>query len=224
MTGRSDGEARGSVLAIFCVLVAVIALLLVPFFSKSAAAKKPGRLDKTTDPKTAVENYDIRENPEKGTEFALAAFRQVAGKGVAAADEIRNGFARGESDLRSRVPNLKVEYNSDIRTPEVIGPDVWNGRTFLTRPAFAKGGKHSDILINFLKENNSLVGTTTEQIDSLKVAADYTNPDGNLSFVELDQEINGIPVFRGGVKAGFTRNGEMIRVINNLAPGLDYKG
>ena len=32
----------------------------------------------------------------------------------------------------------------------------------------------------------------------------------------------GIPVFRGEVKAGFTRNGEMIRVINNFAPGLDY--
>ncbi len=51
--------------------------------------------------------------------------------------------------------------------------------------------------------------------------ADYTNPDGKLSFVELNQEINGIPVFRGEVKAGFTQNGEIIRVINNFAPGLD---
>jgi hypothetical protein len=60
------------------------------------------------------------------------------------------------------------------------------------------------------------------QISSLKVFSDYTNPDGNLSFVELNQEINGVPVFRGEVKAGFTRNGEMGRVINNLAPGLEY--
>ena len=43
-----------------------------------------------------------------------------------------------------------------------------------------------------------------------------------MSFVELDQEISGIPVFRGEVKAGFDPNGEMIRVINNFAPGLDY--
>ena len=74
----------------------------------------------------------------------------------------------------------------------------------------------------FLSENTDLVGATGAQIDDLKVVADYTNPDGNLSFVELDQEINGIPVFRGEVKAGFTKRGEMIRVINNFAPGLDY--
>ena len=49
-----------------------------------------------------------------------------------------------------------------------------------------------------------------------------TRTDGNLSFVVLEQTINGIPVSRGEVKAGFTKKGEMIRVINNLAPGLDY--
>jgi hypothetical protein len=29
---------------------------------------------------------------------------------------------------------------------------------------------------------------------ALTVAADYTNPDGNLSFAQLEQSINGIPV------------------------------
>jgi hypothetical protein len=96
------------------------------------------------------------------------------------------------------------------------------GRSFLTGPTARAGGKHSDQLISFLKENSSLIGGTDAQIGSLKVAADYTDPNGALSFVELDQEINGIPVFRGEVKAGFTADGEMIRVINNFAPGLDY--
>jgi subtilisin-like proprotein convertase family protein len=82
--------------------------------------------------------------------------------------------------------------------------------------------KRSDILRNFIRQNNELVGMDTQQIDSLKTFADYTNPDGNLSFVELNQEINGIPVFRGEIKAGFAKNGQMIRVVNNLAPGLDY--
>ncbi len=117
------------------------------------------------------------------------------------------------------MPTLKVDYNTDIRTPEVIGPDVLKGRAFLTAPSTAK---RSDVLVNFLKQNADLVGVNAAQADGLKVFADYTNPDGNLSFVELDQEINGIPVFRGEVKAGFTKRGEMIRVINNLAPGLDY--
>jgi Zn-dependent metalloprotease len=96
------------------------------------------------------------------------------------------------------------------------------GKSFLTGPTARAGAKHSDYLISFLKENSSLIGGTDSQIGSLKVAADYTNPDGVLSFVELNQEINGIPVFRGEVKAGFTADGELIRVINNFAPGLDY--
>ncbi|HEY0049607.1 MAG TPA: M36 family metallopeptidase, partial [Pyrinomonadaceae bacterium] len=109
---------------------------------------------------------------------------------------------------------------NDIRIPEVITPDVWRNKIeFLTPPSDVK---RSDILRSFIKQNNELVGMTNQQIDSLKTFADYTNPDGNLSFVELNQEINGIPVFRGEVKAGFAKNGQMIRVVNNLAPGLDY--
>jgi hypothetical protein len=38
----------------------------------------------------------------------------------------------------------------------------------------------------------------------------------------LEQQINRIPVFRGEVKAGLLKAGQMIRVINNLAPGIDY--
>ena len=119
-----------------------------------------------------------------------------------------------------RVPSIKIEYNSDIRIPEVIGPDVKMGRNFLTGPS---GGSRVDTLRNFAKENNDLVGVTDEQADALRVLTDYTNPDGNLSFTHLEQRINNIPVFRGEVKAGFTKKGEMIRVINNLAPGLDYE-
>ena len=61
------------------------------------------------------------------------------------------------------------------------------------------------------------------QISELETTADYTNPNGVLSFVHLAQNIDGIPVFRGEVKAGFTKRGEMFRVINNLAPALDHQ-
>ena len=39
--------------------------------------------------------------------------------------DIRDGFVRGEQALRSRLPDVKFEYNEDIRIPEVITPDVW---------------------------------------------------------------------------------------------------
>ena len=46
--------------------------------------------------------------------------------------------------------------------------------------------KHSDIFRSFLGENADLIGASGSQIEKLKTAADYTNPDGNLSFVELE--------------------------------------
>ena len=133
--------------------------------------------------------------------------------------DIRDTFVQGENALKRSVPTLKVEYNDDIRIPEVIASDVKQGKAFLTGRSSMK---RSAILTNFLKQNARLIGADSDQIGQLKVAADYTNPDGNLSFVELDQSINGVPVFRGEVKAGFGKNGEMIRVINNFASGLDY--
>ncbi len=222
MLRRFRGETRWSLLATIFVLGLVTALTILPGQFKSEAGSKKGLFPRTVSNDPALPYFDIRENQTKATADTLAEFRQRLGKTGAMVDDIRGGFERGESDLRSRIPTLKVEYNGDIRIPEVIGPDVLRGRAFLTGPSGRAGDKRAGILLNFLKENTNLIGATDDQINGLKVAADYTNPDGNLSFVELNQEINGIPVFRGEVKAGFTRNGEMIRVINNFAPGLDY--
>jgi Zn-dependent metalloprotease len=127
---------------------------------------------------------------------------------------------RGEEILRAKVPSLKIEYNADIRIPEVITPDMW--RSDVERLTAPSDMKRSEILRNFVKQNNNLIGVNDVQADNLKVTADYTNPNGEISFAHLEQTINGIPVFRGEIKAGFTKSGEMIRVINNLAPGLDY--
>lgn len=160
-------------------------------------------------------NYDIRN--DKAAIFALAAYRDASGKTAAEVADVRDEFVAGEEKLRQSVPTLKVEYNSDIRIPEVIAPDVRQGKAFLTTPT---NQNRPDVLKNFLKQNSELIGTRSQEVDGLKVAADYTNPDGNLSFVELNQEINGVPVFRGEVKAGFTKAGEIIRVVNNLAPGV----
>ncbi|KXK02065.1 MAG: hypothetical protein UZ17_ACD001001433, partial [Acidobacteria bacterium OLB17] len=162
--------------------------------------------------------WDIRESKEGQAE--LAAIRNRTGKSEFTVNDIRNGFKRGEESLRQQMPTVKVEYNQDIRTPEVISPDVYSKNiTWLTGPS---SEKRSDILRNFIKGHQDLIGVDAGQVDSLVTAADYTNPNGDLSFVELNQEINGVPVFRGEIKAGFRKDGSIIRVINNLAPGIDY--
>jgi hypothetical protein len=211
---------RGLLLSLF-VLGLVAALVILPYqFRSEAGAKKnsqKGLIDKTASHVEGLENYDIRS--DKSAFEKIADFRRTLSRGASDVADIRAEFVKGEEALRQSVPTLKIEYNSDIRTPEVVAPDVKQGRNFLTRPSDVK---RSEILRNFARENNSLIGASDQQLDSLKVTADYTNPDGNLSFAHLEQFINDVPVFRGEIKAGFTKRGEMIRVINNLAPGLDY--
>lgn len=208
-------DNRRLVFAAVAAIAVTAAVLLYPHFAAKAAK---GLFVQTVSEEDSLPNYDIRT--DKDAAAKIESYRSVAGLSALNVKAERNGFLSGETSLRERVPTLKIEYNSDIKIPEVIGPDVSKGRHFLTTPTAVRDGKRAPLLVGFLKENTSLIGVSASEIDSLKVAADYTNPDGNLSFVELNQEINGVPVFRGEVKAGFTKQGGIIRVINNLAPGL----
>ena len=212
---------RLGVLFSLIFLGAVTALIILPGFFQSEAGDKRGA--QTPTPVVNIENepiYDIREHKSDEIMDAMARFRQSAGKDASAAANTRENFARGEANLRLRLPTVKIEYNNDIRSPEVISPDVYRSKIeFLTAPS---SEKRSEILRDFIKDNESLAGVTRQQADELLVAADYTNPDGNLSYAHLEQRIGGVPVFRGEVKAGFTQDGRIIRVINNLAPGMDY--
>ncbi len=204
-----------------CVLVLALLAgasafaLFWPFGTVQHAAK--GLRTKTISSDERFPNYDIRTDKEAGEK--LAAFRSSVKKTASDVADVRDGFVRGENRLRATVPSLKVEYNDDIRTPEIVAPDVAKGKVVLARGVEKT---RADTLRSFLDQNRELVGARSEQIGELVTAADYTNPDGKLSFVELDQQINGIPVFRGEVKAGFDEHGQMFRVVNNLAPGLDY--
>ncbi|MBS1796355.1 MAG: M36 family metallopeptidase [Acidobacteria bacterium] len=196
------------------------ALVYIPLEFRPAAggrAPRKGLVQRTESREAGLDNYDIRN--DKSAIEKLRGFRQSQNKDAALVADVRARFVTGEAALQAKIPTLKVEYNTDIGIPEVIGPDVKRGRAFLSGPS---GENRAAILRDFVKDNQSLVGVTRAQADDLKVTADYTNPDGNLSFASLAQTIDGIPVFRGEVKAGFTKQGELVRVINNLAPGLDY--
>ena len=220
MHKSSITDTRLGVLFSLMFLGLVTALIILPGFFQSEAGDKRTSSATTIGSKDAEPIYDIREQKSDEIMDAMAKFRQSAGKDASAAANTRESFARGEANLRSRLPNVKVEYNTDIRTPEVISPDVYSSKIeFLTPPS---SEKRSEILRDFIKDNESLAGVSAFQADQLSVAADYTNPDGNLSYAHLEQTIGGIPVFRGEVKAGFTKDGRIIRVINNLAPGMDY--
>lgn len=217
MSKAAAGTFRTRLFPIVAVISVIIFLAAMPHW-QSAATEYPasdrGVSNRTESHDDRFPNYDIRT--DKSATGKLIGFRSGSGRNAADIADVREEFVRGETRLRERVPTLAVEYSPDLRAPEVIAPDVKQGRAFLTAPDSAKV---SERLRRFVRENSSLFGLREEDADGLRVTADYTNPDGNLSFAHLEQFIDGVPVFRGEVKAGFTKRGEMIRVINNLAPG-----
>lgn len=218
----SKKDFRNKMLLTLTIFGLLATLIIVPyqFISNAGTALETGEglIVRTKSHVDGMENYDIRV--DKSAFEKIGSFRRESNLNSSAIADLRESFVRGEENLRKDIPTLKIEYNSDIRTPEVIAPDVKQGRNFLT---LASEQKNREILRNFVKNNENLIGISNEQADLLIVSADYTNPDGNLSFVHLDQFVDSVPVFRGEIKAGFTKNGEMIRIINNLASGLDYQ-
>jgi hypothetical protein len=209
---------RVSLAASVVVFGLTFVLVYLPGFLGVSSGAPKGLFTRTESHTPGLDNYDIRT--DKSAVEKIDGFRDRNGRSAVNVADLRDSFIRGENDLRRRVPTLKVEYNNDIRTPEVIAPDIRQGRNTLTPPS---GARRAEILRQFAKDNASLIGLAHAQADQLQVAADYSNPDGNLSFAELEQTINGIPVFRGQIRAGFTRRGEIVRVINDLAPGLNYQ-
>ncbi|MBP9664776.1 MAG: hypothetical protein KBD94_09145, partial [Pyrinomonadaceae bacterium] len=203
-------------LAVLALITGIIAL---PYkFAASAAGNGgSGLFPRTTSHEPDLPYYDIRSDAD-ATGF-LAQARAGTATDAARVADIRDRFVRGEVSLRARVPKLKVEYNQDIHTPEVIATGVWSDRfEYLTERS---GGSRASVLRSFIEQNNDLIGVTDPQAAGIRVTADYTNPNGGLSFAHLEQFINDIPVFRGEIKAGFGKDGRMFRVINNLAAGLD---
>jgi len=198
------------------VVFGLIAVVVLPYQFRSEAGKVNFRQTKSHE--EDLENYDIREDKTQ-REF-LMNFRASSSRNAVQIADAKDRFVAGENTLQQKVPTLKIEYNNDIGTPEIITPDVKQGRAFLSA---ASTDERSDILRSFIKQNNNLLGVSDSQANQLELAADYTNPDGELSFSSLMQKIGGVPVFRGEVKAGFTKNGEIIRIVNNLAPDLNYK-
>jgi len=184
----------------------ITAIIAVPFqFGTSAASEKKSGLYVRTESGNdgLAKMWDIRE--QSGDEFteALARFRQTVGMDATRVADVRDGFVRGEQTFRQQHPGAKVEYNLDIRTPEILTPDVYEQSVrWLTSPTTAN---RATVLRDFIKGYNDLIGLSDTQIDALKTAANYANPDGNLSYVRLEQEINGIPVFRGEMTAGSQR-------------------
>ncbi|MDQ4123303.1 MAG: M36 family metallopeptidase [Acidobacteriota bacterium] len=210
-------ERKGLLLSFLTLgLVGALALLPSQFHSTANSGNQEGAEKRHKDD----EVYDIRKDKSANAANALAEFRSASGKSELAGAQMRQKVEQREKALRERFPALEIKYNEELDSAAVISPRFGSKRMpMLTEPSTAK---RADVLLSFVKENNDLLAVTDSQVDNLKVAADYTNPADDMAFVRLEQEINGIPVFQGELRAGFTKRGEIVRIVNSLASGLEY--
>ncbi|HEX8653208.1 MAG TPA: M36 family metallopeptidase, partial [Pyrinomonadaceae bacterium] len=205
-------KRRLTALSVVLLLVGLVALMTPQPRSRAASPALKGSTGIVY--QTRLPFYDIRQQKE-GSVVADLYRRQQERSNLSG---LRAGVKMGEASLSTRVPTLALDYTNAFNTPELVGTK--GSKTFLTAPASSVA--RESIVRGFLSTNKSLYGLTSAQISGLKTFADYTNPAGNMSFVGLKQEINGIPVFQAEVMASFTGRNELVRTVNNLAPGLNY--
>ncbi len=219
-THRTARTISNPFILLFVILCVVSSVVFVSIFRVGAQTEetKPKREINLS---KSLPNFDIRVNSKNIADNELSHFREEARVTASDIAEVRDEFIRSEIALRESVPALKVEYNVDLQIPEVISPDI--SRSGSGRLTTGSELNRIEVLRDFGKRNRGLFGITEDQFERLEVANDYINPSGNMAFAQLDQQIDGIRVFRGEIKAGFTSDGKIIRIINNLAPGVDYQ-
>ncbi len=183
------------------VLAALIAVAVIAFSYRSTLIEtvEAGNPPQVTE--SLLENYDIRTDTSAEATAKLASMRGPL------SSEIR-------PDLASAGAKFKIDYNAPLGVVEVVAAHQLEEP--LTR---AGNGSRARVLTDFLSANRDVFRINDQT--QLHKTADYTNPDGNLSFVHFEQRIGEIPVFAAEVKAGFSLRNEMFRVINSLAPGID---
>lgn len=214
-----QGSSKVRALPILIVLALFTSLILIPVFYVSKAQTKgggKGLVERTESHADRIPNYDIRT--DKAAFGKLAEIRGRSGRTASSVADRKDEMVKAEAQLKSAAADVKVTYSPQSRMPEVISPSETLGKQALFR---SQGGLRSETLRAFVGKNRQLFGLGLNEVDSLKVAADYQNPEGAMSFVSLEQKVNGLPVFAGEVRAGFSKNGDLIRVINDLASGAD---
>jgi uncharacterized repeat protein (TIGR01451 family) len=174
--------------------------------------------EKASRRKTGREHFDIREL--KSEKKAATDRRRQKMKPERKEKMANRGQAMKEArqNLAESTPEADVQLNEELNLPEIVGVKHGRKGKFLTSPS---GESHERVVRGFLGRNASLYGLTARQIAHLKKFADYDNPEGNLSWVELRQDIKGIPVFQGELRAMLTKDGELARTVGRLVPDLD---
>lgn len=129
--------------------------------------------------------------------------------------QVEKGMSAAHLALAASLPGLAVKWH-----PVLGGPEVITARGHFLTPA--SPGTDPELAVrSFLAAKAPLFGLSPSDVGNLVTTANYTNPAGNLSWVTLEQRLNGIPVFRGELRAAVTPDGQVATIASELAAGLD---
>ena len=183
----------------------ILVLALIGLTTQTGAQIQPP----TTGPADGYPNFDIRIVKDGSREY-LERVGPAPRAGELAAARIA-GVARLQRDGKT----IDVVADGPVGSIEVVSARPGTG--FLTAPA----ANRVAAMREFMATYPEVYGLSAEQIDALELVADYTNPAGNMSWVEFEQRVNGLPVFQGLIRGGFTASSELVRTTGPLAAGLE---
>src|SRR2546429_6497363 len=124
-------------------------------------------------------------------------------------------FEAARQRLQWYVPGLVLELHPALGSPEVVAARG----VFPTPPAPSDDAER--IVRDFLRAAARVDGLSPGEVVPLRTTGNYANPTGPLRWVTLEQRLNGIPVFRGELRAAVTADGEIAAIVSEVVPGLD---
>jgi len=198
------------------IVVLLLASTLFWNFSMRAAPRSGRGTRGQVAGSQAIEDFDIRDRRNKD---AVLKFERRMEKLSSRQKEKNVGLKLVMDSARERnagsVEGLAVTYYDLTNSPEVVEAKP-NGHRFLTPPS---SQPRENVVRSFLNEHTDLFGMSPQKVAGLRKTAEYTNPNGNLSWVRMEQRWNGMKVFQGEMVAAFTSDGALARTVGGLTPG-----
>jgi subtilisin-like proprotein convertase family protein len=205
------------------ILASIVVLLLASTLLWNFSMQAAGRANRGTKGRRVADNpqktnFDIRDVNNNDKDTALKFERRM--EKFSSKEKEKNASlklamkgaegkkAKGDSDLEVAFSNLTNSLG--VIEAKGKGSKALTPRSSLSRESIVRG---------FMNQNPHLFGMSPQQVAGLRKGAEYTNPNGRLSWLRMEQRWNGLPVFQGEAVAAFTSGGELVRMSSGLTAG-----
>lgn len=158
-------------------------------------------------------NLDIRVNAQGNIARVIEANRTAGGMDVAGisktALEQVNTIDRGLKTLKLRVPDAEAKLSPLTGALELLrSPGTLSG------PAPGQSGEA--IVRGFVRDNKSLYGLSSRQIDGLNFPGESVSGRSGLRMVRAEQMLNGYPIFQSETRFLIDREGRLVRSVGAM--------